>query len=117
SITQSQQLLGIIQSNSSPLPDAFLVEPVTATGLPRVAEAAVKKNVAWVISNTDVDYIQQLRKNTRIPVFTVTQGQNEIGQLQGKQLAALLPSGGSVLYLEGPTMSAVAVQRRQGLDC
>jgi len=41
SITQSQQLLEIIQSRSEARPNAFLVEPVTATGLPRVAEAAV----------------------------------------------------------------------------
>jgi ABC-type sugar transport system substrate-binding protein len=38
SITQSQQLLEIVQSRSAAKPDAFLVEPVTATGLPRVAE-------------------------------------------------------------------------------
>jgi ribose transport system substrate-binding protein len=46
----------------------------------------------------------------------VTQGQREIGQLQGKQFAALLPQGGSVFYIEGPSMSAVAVQRREGME-
>jgi ribose transport system substrate-binding protein len=46
----------------------------------------------------------------------VTQGQHEIGQLQGKQLAALLPQGGSVLYIEGPSMSSVAVLRREGME-
>jgi ABC-type sugar transport system substrate-binding protein len=116
SITQSQQLLEIIQSRTDAPPSAFLVEPVTATGLRRVAEAAVAKNIAWVISNSDVDYIQQLRKNPRIPVFIVTQGQFEIGRLQGKQLAALLPQGGSVLYIAGPSMSSVAAQRFEGME-
>jgi ABC-type sugar transport system substrate-binding protein len=116
SITQSQQLLEIIQSRSVAKPDAILVEPVTATGLPRVAEAAVAAGIAWVISNSDVDYVKQLRKNPQVPVFTVTQGQYEIGRLQGKQLAALLPQGGSVLYIEGPSMSSVAVQRREGMQ-
>ncbi|MGA2813981.1 MAG: substrate-binding domain-containing protein [Candidatus Acidiferrum sp.] len=115
-ITQSQQLLEIIQSRSGTKPDAFLVEPVTGTGLPRVAEAAVAAGIAWVISNSDVDYVKQLRKSPQIPVFTVTQGQYEIGRLQGKQLAALLPQGGSLLYLEGPSMSSVAVQRREGMQ-
>jgi ribose transport system substrate-binding protein len=46
----------------------------------------------------------------------VTQGQREIGQLQGKQLAALLPQGGSVLYIEGPSTSSVALQRREGME-
>ena len=116
SITQSQQLLEIIQSSSAAHPNAFLVEPVTRTGLPRVAEAAVAKGIAWVISNSDVDYVTSLRKNTRVPVFTVTQGQLEIGRIQGKQFAALLPQGGSVLYIEGPSASSVAIQRHEGVE-
>jgi len=116
SITQSQQLLKIIQSRSEVRPCAFLVEPVTATGLRRVAEVAAAEGIAWVISNSDVDYVKQLRKRPQVPVFTVTQGQREIGQLQGKQLAALLPQGGSVLYIEGPSMSSVAVQRHEGME-
>jgi ribose transport system substrate-binding protein len=116
SITQSQQLLEIIQSRSVPQPDAFLVEPVTRTGLPRVAEAAVAKGIAWVISNSDVDYVKNLRKDPKVPVFVVTQGQHEIGRIQGKQIAALLPRGGSVLYIEGPSTSSVAMQRHEGVE-
>jgi ABC-type sugar transport system substrate-binding protein len=116
SITQSQQLLKIIQSTPENRPSAFIVEPVNATGLRRVAEAAVAEGIAWVISNSDVDYVQQLRKSPQIPVFIVTQGQHEIGRLQGKQIAALLPQGGAVLCVEGPSMSSVAVQRHEGMD-
>src|ERR1700678_3824033 len=94
SILQSQQLLEIIQSPAASRPSAFLVEPVTAAGLPRVAEAAVSAGIAWVVSNSDVNYVKQLRKNPRVPVFTVTQGQREIGRIQGQQIAALLPEGG-----------------------
>jgi len=116
STTQSQQLLKIVESSAEAPPNAFLVEPLSVTGLRRVAEAAVAKGIAWVMSNSEVDYIRQLRKSPSVPVFTVTQGQREIGQLQGKQLAALLPQGGSVLYIEGPSMSSVAVQRREGME-
>jgi ribose transport system substrate-binding protein len=116
STTQSQQLLKIVESSAEARPNAFLVEPLSVTGLRRVAEAAVAKGIAWVMSNSEVDYIQQLRKSPSVPVFTVTQGQREIGQLQGKQLAALLPQGGSVLYIEGPSTSSVAIQRRDGMD-
>jgi ABC-type sugar transport system substrate-binding protein len=115
-ITQSQQLLEIIQSRSTILPNAFLVEPVTRTGLPRVAEAAVAKGIAWVVSNSDVDYVKSLRKSSQVPVFTVTQGQHGIGRIQGKQLAALLPHGGSALYIAGPSASSVAVQRQEGVE-
>ena len=116
STNQSQQLLKIVESSAETWPNAFLVEPLSVTGLRRVAEAAVAKGIAWVMSNSEVEYIKQLRKNPRVPVFTVTQGQREIGQLQGKQLAALLPQGGSVLYIEGPSTSSVAVQRREGME-
>ena len=116
SITQSQQLLEIIQSRPENRPHALVVEPVTATGLRRVAEAAVAEGIAWVISNSDVDYIQALSKGARAPVFVVTQGQNEIGRFQGKQMCALLPQGGSVLMIEGPGMSSVAVQRHEGME-
>ena len=114
--TQSHQILNIIESSTESRPNAFLVEPVSATGLRRVAEGAVSGGIAWVVSNSEVDYMRQLRKSPRVPVFTVTQGQREIGQLQGKQLAALLPEGGSVLYVEGPSMSSVAEQRREGME-
>jgi ribose transport system substrate-binding protein len=116
SATQSQQLLKIVESSAEAPPNAFLVEPLSVTGLRRVAEAAVAKGIAWVMSNSEVDYIKHLRKSPSVPVFTVTQGQREIGQLQGKQLAALLPEGGSVLYIEGPSMSSVAIQRREGME-
>jgi ribose transport system substrate-binding protein len=116
STTQSQQLLKIVESSTELPPNAFLVEPLSVTGLRRVAEAAVAKGIAWVMSNSEVDYIKHLRKSPSVPVFTVTQGQREIGQLQGKQLATLLPQGGSVLYIEGPSMSSVAVQRREGME-
>lgn len=116
SITQSQQLLEIIQSSTVALPDAFLVESVTGAGLPRVAEAAVSKGIGWVLSNSEVEYVKRLRTNPNVPVFIVTQGQREIGRLQGKQLAALLPDGGSVLYIEGPSMSSVAGERHEGLE-
>ena len=115
-ITQSQQLLQIIQSRVEPRPCAFLVEPLTGAGLRRVAQAAVSDGIAWVISNCDVDYIQQLRQSPETPVFAVTQGQTEIGRLQGRQIGALLPDGSSVLYIQGPSTSPVSTQRREGME-
>lgn len=115
-IIQSQQLLEMIQNSPETRPDGILVEPVTGTGLPRVADAAVAAGIAWGISNSDVDYVHKLRKIAKVPVFTVTQGQAEIGRIQARQMAALLPQGGSVLFVEGPSLSSVAVQRREGLE-
>ena len=115
SILQSQQLLEIIQSRDG-RPDAIVIEPVNEIGLPRVAEAAVAAGVAWVVSNARVDYIEALRKTSRTPVFSVSQDHAEIGRLQGKQFAALLPQGGSVLYLRGPASNSLACQRNEGIE-
>lgn len=115
-VNQSQQLLEIIQSTSAPVPDAIIVEPVTETGLPRVAEAAVKAGIAWVVSNAQVDYIDRLRKTSRAPVFSVSQDHGEIGRIQGRQFAVLLPEGGSVLYLRGPASNSLACRRAEGVE-
>jgi ribose transport system substrate-binding protein len=113
-ITQSQQLLNIIQSGTRP--DAIVFEPVGSTGLPQVARAAASANIGWVILNRETDYITQLRSAYRVPVFCVTSDHKEIGRVQGKQMAALLPRGGSVLYIQGPSGSDAAQQRTDGMQ-
>lgn len=115
-ILQSQQLLSLVQGNEAERPDVILIEPVNATGLPRVAEAAVAAGIAWVVSNAQVDYITKLRRTAKAPVFVVSQDHVEVGRLQGRQLAALLPHGGSALYLRGPQMSSIASRRFEGLE-
>jgi ABC-type sugar transport system substrate-binding protein len=113
-VVQSQQLLEMIQSSSA-RPDAVLVEPVNNQGLPRVAEAAVGAGIAWIISNARVDYLESLRKSAGAPVFTVSQDHAEIGRMQGRQIAAFLPSGGTILYLRGPATNFLAGQRSEGM--
>lgn len=115
-ILQSQQLLAFVQSQEAERPDAIVVEPVNENGLPRVAEAAVSAGIAWVVSNAKVEYIPKLRRNAKAPVFLVSQDHVEIGRLQGRQIGALLPRGGSVLYLRGPAMSSVASRRFEGIE-
>ena len=116
SVSQSQQLLEVLQSKSAPRPDAILVEPLTSTGLIRVAEAAVAAGVSWVLLNSHVDYIDRLRSQSKACVFAVTRDHVEIGRIQGRQFAALLPNGGTVLYVQGPNTSAAAVQRTTGME-
>jgi ABC-type sugar transport system substrate-binding protein len=115
-VAQGQQLLSFVQSRADARPDAIIMEPVSAAGLPRVAEAAVAAGIAWVVSNAHVDYIGPLRKNAKVPVFQISQDHMEVGQIQGKQIAAILPGGGSVLYLRGPAMSWWATKRFEGME-
>ena len=115
-VAQGQQLLTLVQSRTSAGLDGILVEPVSAVGLPRVAEAAVAAGIAWVVSNAQVDYVSTLRKSSKVPVFVVSQDHLEVGRIQGRQIGAILPKGGSVLYLRGPAMSWWATKRFEGLE-
>jgi len=115
SIAQSQQLLKIIQSHSDSHPDGVIFEPVGGTALPQVARAAASAGIGWVILNRDVDYVPELRKAHKVPVFSITSDHEEIGRIQGKQFGALLPKGGSVLYVQGPSESLAAKQRTSGM--
>jgi len=115
-VTQSQQLLGFVQSPTGSRPDAIIIEPVNSAGLPRVAEAAAAAGIAWVVSNAQVEYLAALRKTAKAPVFLISVHHVEVGRLQGRQLGALLPDGGTILYLRGPAMSSVACLRFEGLE-
>ncbi|MFZ0773035.1 MAG: substrate-binding domain-containing protein [Candidatus Sulfotelmatobacter sp.] len=111
-VNQSQQLLKIIQDKTQ-RPDAILVEPV-GTPMPQVAKAAVAAGMGWGILNREADYIAELRRSARIPVFAMSPDQEEVGRIQGKQLAALSTEG-NILYIEGPSSSSAANLRSQGM--
>jgi ribose transport system substrate-binding protein len=115
SVTQSQQLLKIIQSRNEALPDGIIFEPVGGTALPQVARAAAVAGIGWVVLNRDVEYVSELRKAYRIPAFCITSNHQEIGRIEGRQFAALLPQGGTVLYIQGPTENLAAKQRTFGM--
>ncbi len=113
-ITQSQQVLKVIQSQG-PRPDAIVIEPLGSAALPQAARAAGAAGIGWVVLNRDVDYIGELRRNFNVPFFSITADHEEVGRIQGRQLAALLPSGGTVLQIQGPSESLAAKQRLAGM--
>jgi ribose transport system substrate-binding protein len=116
-ITQSQQLLKVIQSSSpDSRPDAIVFEPAGSTGLPQVARAAASAGIGWVILNREAEYIAELRAAHKAPTFCITSDHREIGRIQGRQVAALLPRGGSILYIQGPAGSDAAQQRTEGIQ-
>ena len=51
----------------------------------------------------------------RVPIFGVSSDHEEIGRIQGHQFAALLPKGGTVLHIQGPSESLAAKQRTTGM--
>jgi ribose transport system substrate-binding protein len=114
-ITQSTQILQAVQASPAARPDAIVFEPVGSTALPQVARAAAAAGIGWAILNRDATYIDELRKTSRTPIFAVSSDHVEIGRIQGRQLTALLPKGGSVLYIQGPSENSAAKERTQGM--
>ena len=114
-INQGQQLLKAIQAAPNLRPDAIICLPV-GTGLTQVAQSAVAAGIGWAIINRDVDYLSALRASSQVPCFCITVDQKEVGRIQARHIAALLPNGGSVLYVQGPSGNFSAEQRTLGLQ-
>jgi ribose transport system substrate-binding protein len=116
SILQSQQILRYVQAAPGQRPDGIIFEPVGGPALPQVAQAAVRGGIAWVILNREMEYLNQLRQAAKVPVFAVANDNLEVGRIQGRQIKALLPSGGSVLYIQGPPETDAAKLRTAGVS-
>jgi ribose transport system substrate-binding protein len=105
-----------VQASPEQRPDAIVFEPVGGTALPQVARAAATAGIGWAVLNRDATYLDELRKVASAPMFGVSSDHVEIGRLQGRQLAALLPKGGSVLYVQGPSENSAAKERTAGMQ-
>jgi ribose transport system substrate-binding protein len=114
-VAQSQQLLEYVQ-NPNLRPDAILFEPCGGTAFPQVARAAAAAGIGWVVLNHEVDYVMELRRSFKVPIFAISSDHEEIGKIQGLQFAALLPKGGTILYIEGPPNSSAAKERTRGMN-
>lgn len=115
-ITQSTQLLKVIQSVEVHRPNAIIFEPVGGTALPQVARAAASADIGWAVLNRDASYVPELRQSSSAPVFVVTSDHLEIGRIQGRQTAAMLPHGGAILYIQGPAENSAARERTAGMQ-
>jgi ABC-type sugar transport system substrate-binding protein len=114
-LVQSEQLLHYVQDSAVARPDAIMFEPAGGTAFPQVARAAAAAGIGWVVLNHEVDYIRELRRTYKVPVFAISSDHEEVGKIQGQQFGALLPNGGSILYIEGPANSSAAKERTAGM--
>ncbi len=115
-INQSTQILRAIQASPADRPNAIVFEPVGGTALPQVARAAGAADIGWAVLNRDANYIEDLRKASTAAIFAISSDHAEIGRIQGRQFAALLPRGGTVLYIQGPSENSAAKERTLGMQ-
>ncbi len=112
--TQIRQLEGYIQRKPDARPAAFIMETVAAVGFEKIARSALTARIGWVVISARAPYLETLRRDFPSGLVTsATCDDMEIGRIQGRQLKGLLPGGGTVLYVEGPSMSAATIFRRR----
>jgi len=111
-IKQSTMLMEAVTSGRF---QGVLFEPV---GLPmtQAAQKAVEAGLGWVVLNRVPDYLAPLRKAAKAPTFAVSTDHLEVGCIQGRQAAALLPQGGSILVIQGKIGSDAARERTEGFQ-
>jgi ABC-type sugar transport system substrate-binding protein len=88
-ITQSTQILKAVQAAPELRPDAIVFEPVGATALPQVARTAVGAGICWAVLNREAEYLAELRKTSRVPIFSISSDHSEGSDAWNAQCAAL----------------------------
>lgn len=112
---QIQQLYQALRA--APRPQAIALEPVGLTGLEGFVQKAAGSGVGVAVLNCTFDELPRMREQfPKVALFTVASDQEEIGELQARQVRALLPSGGTVLYIHGPHASVAARERFAGFQ-
>jgi ABC-type sugar transport system substrate-binding protein len=105
----------LLDAGAPPL-DAVIVEPgsVSSTGL---ILRELKERTGLVLLNAWSPEVEEYARGwgSGLPFGTVSTDHSRIGEIQGRQVAALLPAGGHVLCVTGPPRSSAAVERLQGM--
>ena len=114
-VMQSQEVLKLLHSPDGIRPEGILFEPV-GTALAQAARIAATKGVGWVVLNRQVEYLSELRREFSTPLFCVTTDHDEVGRIQGEQITKLLPRGGAVLYIHGPSDNKAAIRRAAAMQ-
>ncbi len=115
-IQQSQTVLNLVHAKLEARPNGIMFEPV-GTPLAQAAKAAAAAGIGWVVLNRQaIDYIPALRQQFRTPVFSITTSHLDVGRIQGEQIARLMPRGGVVLYIQGPSDNDAAIRRTSGMQ-
>jgi ribose transport system substrate-binding protein len=115
---QIRQVLEYIERPLNMRPVAISIELASApSAFTQVARAALTAGVGWVELSSGESVVQSLHHE--FPghlVASVTADEEAIGELHASQCRALLPKGGSILYVEGPSVNTIVRDRRLALE-
>jgi ABC-type sugar transport system substrate-binding protein len=115
-MTQIQQLFSWLHGPDAGRTRGLVVMPVLQTALDRVIREGARGGMPWAFIQRRPDKLDALRAEfPEIPLFIVMPDQREIGAIQARQLRALLPRGGNIVYVQGQAASSPAQGRLEGL--
>lgn len=112
---QSRQIEQALHSPEDRRPAAVVVQPMSVAVLEPVTRGAVQAGIGWVSLDPAI-YLDTLqRANPGKLVAVLTADGRAMGSLQARLFSALLPRGGSVVYVEGPPLATSVIDRREGV--
>jgi ABC-type sugar transport system substrate-binding protein len=116
-MSQISQLFAWLHGPSVERTRGLVVMPVLQTALDRVIRDGARVGVPWAFIQRRPDKLDALRAEfPQVPLFIVMPDQREIGAIQARQYRALLPRGGTLLYVQGQAASSPAQARLAGLQ-
>jgi ABC-type sugar transport system substrate-binding protein len=116
-VLQIQQIFRAVSRPEGTRPAVIVVHAVAMTGVEGAARAAVQAGIGWMLLNEKTTQLETLRRELPGPLVGCVYVDNEeVGRFQGRIAKALLPSGGPIVCIEGPSMSGAAQSRRKGLE-
>lgn len=119
---QSRQIADAIWQDRA---DALLILPASLGGPAALTTQALSHGKAVVLLNRTANDLNpavswslpRLRQDhPKILAARVAPDEVAIGRLEAQQIRALLPQGGSVLYVQGDTLTSAAIDRTIGLE-
>jgi ABC-type sugar transport system substrate-binding protein len=114
---QLRQIQGCVNEPEDQRPTIIIVSPVREIALISTAHAAASVGIGWVLLHRWANYMTHLRREfSNLPIFSVMADQDDIGRIQGRQVKALLPHGGKIVYIRGPLGTWSAIRRFAGLQ-
>jgi ribose transport system substrate-binding protein len=111
--TQLRQISEAVGAPAHRRPVGIVVEPASSVGLESAARTAAGAGVGWVLLGDRAPVLERVRQEfpDRL-VASVGTDNDGVGRIQAALFRALLPGGGGILYVEGPSVSGPAVHRR-----
>jgi ribose transport system substrate-binding protein len=117
-IAQIHQILAYIHRPPPSIPTAIVAELTgAAEAFASAARAVLDKGVGWVGLSGSAASLQALREEFpgKLAV-SITTDEEAIGHIHARQCRALLPAGGTILYVEGPGLQHEVRARRRGFE-